>query len=65
MGSFQRKKTVELKFITATPPYTLNNLETRICRKFNFGCFRASLGTRFGGTPAPIWKLLCLDRNEV
>ena len=42
-GTFKEKKTVELKFITAAPPYSLNNLETRICRKFNFGCLRASL----------------------
>ena len=30
MGSFQRKKTVELKFMTSATPYRLNNLETRI-----------------------------------
>ena len=27
-------------------------------------CFGASLVTKFGGKPAPVWKLLCLDRNE-
>ena len=30
MGSFQRKKTVELKLITSARYYWLNNLETRI-----------------------------------
>ena len=30
MGSFQRKKTVELKFITSAPAYRLSNVETRI-----------------------------------
>ena len=28
--SFQRKKTVELKFITSAPPYRLNDLKNRI-----------------------------------
>ena len=30
MGSSQRKKTVELKLITSTPRYKLNNLEIKI-----------------------------------
>ena len=30
MGSFQRKKTVDLKLITSAPTYMLNNLGTRI-----------------------------------
>ena len=30
MGSFQRKKTVDLKLITLASPYRLNNLETKI-----------------------------------
>ena len=30
MVSFQRKKTVELKFITSATPCRLNNLETRL-----------------------------------
>ena len=30
MGPFQRKKLVELKFITSAPPYRLNDLEATI-----------------------------------
>ena len=68
MGSFQRKNSVKFKLITSALPSRLKKFRDQIkrfCRKFNLDCLGASLATKFDGKPAPIWKLLCLDRNGV